>query len=237
MSHLHLPDGIFPYWLWLGAYALVAVIVGLLLWRDRKVVDTRRFSLLGIFAALMLLAMSIEIPPFPYHVNLSIVTAIVLGPGLAVLAAALVNLMLAFLGHGGITVVGINTLILAVEMLAGYGLFHLFRRFRLSVKIAGFLAVFLGLAISTGVSYTVTAASAPWINRTLQTAEQTHVGEAHEEAPVEQASKGGHLDLRRLAYIVFGLGFIGWIIEALISTGILSVLYRSYPELVEKKNE
>ncbi|HEY3297711.1 MAG TPA: energy-coupling factor ABC transporter permease, partial [Armatimonadota bacterium] len=140
MSHIHLPDGILPTWLWMLGYLAAALSIGTM-WRWGRVKEEpRRFSLLGIFSAIMILVMMIEIPPVSYHFNLSIVAGIVLGPQLSILAALIVNVILSLIGHGGITVVGVNTLVLSSEMLAGYYLFRLFMKFNMRVSTAGFAA-------------------------------------------------------------------------------------------------
>jgi len=73
----------------------------------------------------MLVAMSLEILPIFYHINLSVVAGILLGPALGFLAAFIANLILAFMGHGGITVIGLNTLLLGSEAVLGHTLFYL----------------------------------------------------------------------------------------------------------------
>lgn len=230
MSHIHIPDGVLPVWLWVSGYLVAAVLIAVL-WRlGRKGIDTRRFALLGIFAALMMLVMSIEF--VVYHVNLSVVTCIILGPVLAIIAAFIVNLFLAFLGHGGITVVGLNVLVIAVEMLAGYGIFRLLMRVKTPLALAAGLAVFIGLGAGTAASYGIIALAAPAIDQSWQTVQQAH------EKPevVEQARAGGrHLDLRRLAVIMFGAGMIGWVLEAMLSSAILVMLNRVYPGLVIRR--
>ncbi len=227
MSHIHLPDGVLPLWLWAGGY-LVAALLLALAWRwGRRETDAKRFALLGIFAAMMLLVMSIEIPP--YHANLSVVTGIILGPALAVLAAWIVNVFLSFMGHGGVTVAGLNTLVIAIEMLSGYAVFHLLRRVRVPLAVAGFLAVIIGLGLGTGASYGIIVAGAPTINASLRAPETTH---EHEPGPLTDAAQGGHLDLHRLAILMFGFGAIGWILEGIISAAILVALNRVYPDLV-----
>ena len=244
MSHIHLPDGVLPAWLWVGGYLATGILITAFWWSKRFEVEPRRFAMLGIFAALMILVMSIEIPVFPYHVNLSIVAAIILGPRLAVLTAFIVNLMLALAGHGGVTVVGLNSLALSAEMLAGYGLFHLLSRLRLSIKPAAFLAVVLGLSIGTATSYGLLAAGAPWISRSISAAEGPHrheaaagqvVGQApsrHEHGALEKSVARAQINLGRLAALMFGLGAIGWAIEGLLSTAVLASLHRLDPVLL-----
>ncbi|MHB9131406.1 MAG: energy-coupling factor ABC transporter permease [Armatimonadota bacterium] len=236
MSHIHLPDGVLPPWLWISGYLLVVLLVGVV-WRVTRLKnDPKRFALLGIFSALMILVMTIEIAV--YHVNLSVVTGIILGPALGIIAALIVNIFLAFIGHGGFTVAGLNTLVVAVEMLAGYGAFRLLQRIRLPLALAGFLAVVIGLGLGAAASYGVIVAGAPAINQTLQEPEHEHAeeaGHAHDDEALEQAAEGGQLNLKRLAALMFGVGAIGWVLEGLLSMAILTALNRVYPDLVIRK--
>ena len=80
----------------------------------------RKIPLLGVVAALMLVGMSTEFVPIAYHVNLSVLAGIIVGPAMGFLAAFIVDLILALFGHGGITVVGLNTLIIGAECALGY---------------------------------------------------------------------------------------------------------------------
>lgn len=233
MSHIHIPDGVLPPWLWISGYVVMALLVTLLWKCKRQEADTRRFALIGIFAALMILVMSIEI--LPYHANLSVVASIVLGPPLAIMAGLIVNFFLSFLGHGGITVVGLNTLVIAVEMIVGYGMFHQLRRVRLPLALSSFLAVVVGLALSSATSLGIVAAGVPAINQSLQAPAGPHAEEQarheHEPEPIEQAAAGGRLNLARLAVIMFGIGAIGWMLEGIFSAAILVALNRIYPGL------
>jgi len=226
MSHIHLPDGILPVWLWLSGYLLTAVVMAIL-WRGgRATDDPRRFALMGIFGAMMILVMMIEIPPFSFHFNLSVVTGILLGPELSVLVALVVNLILSLLGHGGITVVGLNTLVLSTEMLAGYYVFRLLTRARMGLSAAGFIATFIGLALGTGAAYGIIVAGSPWIDHMLQTAAIV----PGEELP--PGVEGAHLNLVRLAVLMFGIGAVGYVFEGILSTAILRYIGKVYPELV-----
>src|SRR5262245_53304045 len=101
MTHLHIPDGILPVWLWGGGQLLALTIVALASFHHRRD-RPDRMTLLGGMSALMLTAMAIPLGPFG-HLNLAGVVGILLGPGLAFVAALLVNGILALLGHGGLT--------------------------------------------------------------------------------------------------------------------------------------
>ena len=110
MSHIHLPDGVLPVWLWASGFVVVILIWMILLRVMKKEELTRRLPLLGMMAAVMVLGASVEIVPIAYNVNLTVMSGILLGPSLIFLATFVVNVILALFGHGGITVIGLNTL-------------------------------------------------------------------------------------------------------------------------------
>ena len=118
MSHLHIPDGLLPVWLWVSGVLLALAAVLFSLYMVRRIELRKKVPLLGMMSAVMLVGMSIEV--VPYHLNLSVITGIVLGPWLALVAAFIVNLLLGLIGHGGITVVGLNTLVIGFEGVMGY---------------------------------------------------------------------------------------------------------------------
>ena len=226
MSHIHLPDGILPFWLWIAGYAMEAVLVAIVWWRRRVKIELSQFAMLGVLSAIMILVMMIEIPPFSFHFNLSVATGIILGPKLAILAALIVNLILALIGHGGLTVIGWNSVVLSVEMIAGYYLFHLFTRLHIKLGLAAFIATFVALGLGTLCAYQVIVAASPWIDRQLASAT---LGAAEN---VPYARSGIHLDLGRIAALMFGIGALGWIVEGLLTAAVLGYLNKVYPTMV-----
>lgn len=253
MSHLHIPDGILPLWLiaagWLGAVVLVGVSV----WRAGRLDMRQRVPLVGAVAALMLVGMSSEIIPIAYHINLTVLAGILLGPWLSAITALVVMLMLALLGHGGITVVGLNTLVITVEMAAGWALFHAavkaFGRRRSSV-VAGVSTV-VALALSTTLVVGIVAlGGAPAASResgALDPATLTFsnpfaegiagnalLGGEHEDAhdDADEHAEEEPLSVARFATVVFTLGSIGWVLEALITAMIVGFIARVRPGLV-----
>jgi ABC-type Co2+ transport system permease subunit len=51
MSHIHLPDGVLPTWLWVSGFA-VAILVWIIFFRvNRQAVLAKRLPLLGMMAA------------------------------------------------------------------------------------------------------------------------------------------------------------------------------------------
>jgi cobalt/nickel transport system permease protein len=230
MSHIHLPDGILPVWLWLSGYVLSALLIAIL-WRwGKATAEPRRFALLGIFAAIMILVMMIEVPPFSYHFNLSVVTGIILGPQLSVLAALIVNVVLALIGHGGITVIGLNSFILSAEMIVGHYAFRLISRLHIDQSKSGFVATVIGLASGTGLGYGIIVIASPHIDRILRSAA------LRPGVELGPGIEGPFLNLTRLAIIMFGVGAIGWVAEGLLTGAILSYLAKVYPDLISRRN-
>ena len=151
MSHIHIPDGVLPTWLWLAGWILTLALVGIAGRVASRVEMRRKVPLLGVVSALMLVAMSSEIIPIAYHVNLTVVAGVLLGPVLAVIAAFVVEVVLSMLGHGGVTVLGLNTLIVAAEMVVGWALFRAGVRAlgRNRVRPSALVATVLTLALTT----------------------------------------------------------------------------------------
>ncbi len=100
MTHIHIPDGVLPVWLWAGGWVLALALVTAVGYATREREPARRVPLLGVVSALVLVAMSLEIVPIAYHVNLTIVAGVLLGPALGIVCAFVVSVILALLGHG-----------------------------------------------------------------------------------------------------------------------------------------
>lgn len=151
MSHLHIPDGVLPWWLWVAGWLATLVAVGVTGRVAERADIRRRVPLLAVVSALMLVAMSSEIVPIAYHVNLTVIGGVLLGPVLAVIAAFIVEVVLALLGHGGVTVLGLNTVVIAAEMVVGWAFFRglIAVAGRARVRPVAFAATVLTLALTT----------------------------------------------------------------------------------------
>ena len=192
----------------------------------------------------MLVGMSSEIVPIAYHINLTVVAGILLGPWLSIIAALIVNTMLALVGHGGVTVIGLNTLIIAVEMIVGWFLFGQFVRIvgRRHPSAAAAAATVLALALSTtllvgvvalGGSPAATRDSGAFDPATLSFTNPFAKGVVTNRivAP-ETEGASPRLPVLRFALMVYVLGSVGWAIEALITALIVGFVARVRPGLV-----
>ena len=235
MSHIHFPDGVLPIWLW-GSGFVAAILVGAILFRFIKKEDLgRRLPLLGMMAAAMVLGASVEIVPIAYHVNLTVISGILLGPSLIFLATFVVNVVLALFGHGGITVIGLNTLTLSIEGILGYLLFRLFWRVLKRLSPAIFLATFLALFASTlsmiGVVSLGTSHYEELIHQEGKGIIEFHLSKEKENQHQESV-KESQVNLKRFIAIVLPLGFIGWMMEGVITTLMARYIHRLRPDLL-----
>lgn len=120
MSHLHIPDGVLPPPLWIGGFALALLLLVASSAAGRRGAPSRA-GVQGALGALMLAVMSIPIPLFAleYCLTLAGPVGVLLGPAAAFQTVFVVSVILALLGQGGITVVGLNALVLGAAALAG----------------------------------------------------------------------------------------------------------------------
>jgi ABC-type Co2+ transport system permease subunit len=107
MSHLHIPDGVLPPWLWAGGLAFAL----LLLWRSTRGITPRQVAYQGALGGLMLASMAIPLGALDYHLTLTGPIGVLLGAAGAFQVGFTVSAILALMGHGGITVIGLNALV------------------------------------------------------------------------------------------------------------------------------
>jgi len=245
VSHIHIPDGVLPLWLWLGGWILTAAIVWFASTRSRGVDVRRKVPLVGIVSALVLVSMSSEIVPIAYHINLTVVAGVLLGPQLAVISAFVVQVVLALLGHGGVTVIGLNTLMTATEMLLGWALFRGFiavvggRRVRIASGVATAVTLALTTTLLVGI-VAISGVGAATVRETgaLDPRNLTFASPFSEKVVSIGLFSGGEkattpaVPVGRFATIVYTLGPIGWLVEALVTAAVLGYVARIRPSLV-----
>jgi cobalt/nickel transport system permease protein len=250
MSHIHIPDGVLPWWLWVPGWLIALALVFVASKVSERSEIRRKVPLLGVVSALVLVAMSSEIVPLAYHINLTVVAGVLLGPWLGIIASFIVEVALAMLGHGGVTVIGLNTLMISVEMTLGWALFRLFVRWagRRNAAPAAAVATVLTLATTTTLLVGLVALAGAGAAATRETGALDPATLRFENpfsrgffavntlrpesGPPPQTPEAERMSVRRFAAIVYTLGPIGWLLEALVTAGVIGYVARVRPVLV-----
>jgi len=72
VTHIHIPDGVLPVWLWATGWLLTLALLALASRFAGRAGSRRAVPLVGAVSALVLVAMSTEIVPIAYHINLTV---------------------------------------------------------------------------------------------------------------------------------------------------------------------
>jgi cobalt/nickel transport system permease protein len=228
VSHLHLPDGALPWWLWAPGLVLAAIVIAIVNFRRRHT-PRDRLALLGSLAALMLAAMSIPLGPLGYHLSLAPVVGIVLGSGLAFVAAFVVNLVLALLGHGGFTALGLNALVTGIATTLASVSYRAWGRGAKPFWPAAAAAA-CGLLVSH-VAWLVIVGLA---GVTPNPGEHAHAGEhAAGLVAAAGATREAWMRLLRFAALSSPFWIVGTLTEAMVAGGVISFLAKVDPGLIE----
>ncbi|HHY47653.1 MAG TPA: energy-coupling factor ABC transporter permease [Firmicutes bacterium] len=260
MSHLHIPDGVIPLGWSLMWLVLALIWLALSLHVLRREDRSRLVPRVGIFAAVMILGMSVEWFGV-YHLNLTVFSGIALGPWAGFVAQFLANLMLSLLGHGGITTLGLNSLVLGSEVVIGYLLFRLFKRLwtrggdaraggmARRFAVPAFWATLVALVFSftlmmgaLGISIGDTAAVWDVLSRhhdnhgdesPNQAYHETEHGEAQHEA-LQDELRVGSFSLMNFIRAAVVPGVIGWPVEALIVAALVGYIGHVRPGFFQR---
>lgn len=213
MTHLHIADGVLPPWLWASGLAVALLLALVASYRHRHD-RADRLALLSALCAVMLAAMSVPLGPFG-HLSLAPLVGILLGPGAGFLAALVVNAILALLGHGGLTVVGLNSLIVGTSTVAARPVYVLVRRHAAPGRagaVAAVVANALSIAVLCGVLMLAARGDRP--------------------LAIEGAPADARASVQR--FVLFSSPFwaLGVVAEAIVTASVLTFLARVRPELV-----
>ena len=207
MSHLHIPDGVLPVLLWapgLGL-ALLLLVLGA---RALRGATPQRLAYQSALGALVLAAMVVELPlgPLDYHLTLVGPVGVLLG-GVSVFQVVFVaNAILALVGHGGLTVVGLNALVLGAGGVLALPVYMMCVR-RWGAPVA--------LTVATAVTQIVSGAL--WL--------------AVMAAAMHVQAVGPHR-VKLVAGVAFPLYLAGIVIESAVAFGVARFIIRVRPDLL-----
>jgi cobalt/nickel transport system permease protein len=187
----------------------LAVALLLLVWTARlgRLANRQRVAYQGALGALVLAAMALEIPlgPLEYHLTLLGPVGILLGPAAAFQVMFVASAILALVGHGGLTVVGLNALVLGAGAALARPCYRMFAR-RMSPPGA--------FAAATAVAQA--ASGMLWFGVIV-------VGLRSGAAPARVGLLGG---------LAFPMWLVGIGVESLVGFGMARFLTRVRPDLL-----
>jgi cobalt/nickel transport system permease protein len=209
VSHLHIPDGLLPVWAWTSG---LVVVLALLLLSGRSLTP-QRIAYQGALGGLMLATNALPLGPLEYHLTLAGPVGILLGPGGGIQAAFVVSSILALMGHGGLTVVGLNALVLGTGSAVAFACYGMLAR-----------ALRPAWAMAWATAAGQALAGALWM---LITGWSLRGSSGPGDAP-------GLLRLEVLAGLALPLWLLGIAVESVVAFGIGRFLERVHPALLPR---
>ena len=252
MTHIMVPDGVFPLWLWGIGWAGTAALVVLIGLRTGREDMVQKVPLIGVVAALMTVAMSFALVPIAYEPHLTVLAGILLGPVYGFIAGLVFMILRWLLGDGAVTLIGINALLMGAEITLGYFIFISLRKLLIRrVALAAGMSAFIALALTTVLFLGVVAAANinPFQGEmgelgaysvatgTIQDpfaagVVAVHVFEEDDEEHTEVPTIAGESPFLVYARAVLLLGLIGWVLEGVLVGLIVGFLVRVRRDLV-----
>lgn len=207
MSHLHIPDGVLPVAFWAPglALALLLLVVGAWALRGRT---PQQLAYQGALGALVLAVMAVEVPlgPLEYHLTLVGPVGVLLGPAATFQVVFVAGAILALVGHGGLTVIGLNALVLGAGGALARPVYALLAR-----KVSP------PAAMTTATVVTQAVSGALWL--------AVMVGAL-------RAMGTGADRMRLAAGVAFPLWLVGILVESVVAYGIARFIVRVRPDLL-----
>jgi cobalt/nickel transport system permease protein len=207
MSHLHIPDGVLPVLLWAPGLGLALLLLALGA-RALRGASPQRLAYQSALGALVLAAMAVELPlgPLDYHLTLVGPVGVLLGAASVFQVVFVASAILALVGHGGLTVVGLNALVLGAGGALARPVYVMCAR-RRGPPVA--------LAAATAVTQMVSGAL--WL--------------ALMAAAMHVQAVGPHR-VKLVAGVAFPLYLAGIMIESVVAFGVARFIARVRPDLL-----
>lgn len=218
MSHLHIPDGVLPPLVWIIGLVLAAIVL-MLSARFTRHMGPQQIAFQSALGGIMLAVMAIPVPitAFDYCMTLAGPVGVLLGGWGGFQVSFVVTLILALMGQGGFTVVGLNTLVLGVGALLARGIY---------MGSAARLGPPRAMALATAVSQLVSTAM--WVLMLwLSVVLTPGIAGEHEVAEGLRFLQGGLLLTLLVPMLVGAIA-----LESLLAYGLARFLFRVRPDLL-----
>ncbi len=215
MVHIEIPDGVLPFWLVTIGFVILFPLLYVSAKKLENIQDkSKTLPIMAALSSIMLVVMSLELG-FT-HVNLSVLTGIILGPYPAIIAVFVTNVMLSLVGHGGITVIGLNTTLVSIEAVLG---FLIYKELRLvsNLKFRAGVATFVAMMASAFLLIGIGA---------LANVDLGEFSEAHDEDHQDT------VPLKEFAITVMTISLIGSVIESVLIGSTVGYLNTVRPDIL-----
>lgn len=218
MSHLHIPDGVLPPIVWIVGAVLAALGLAWAAWSTRHE-GAQAIAYRSALGGIMLAVMAIPVPvtAFDYCMTLAGPVGVLLGGAGAFQVGFAVTLILALMGQGGFTAIGLNTLVLGLGAAAARPLY-----------LRAVRAMSPGAAMALATATSQLLSSALWIALlALSVRLVPQLAGEHEVRHALPWLRGG-----AVAVIVVPLLAVAVCIEAMLGYGVAGFLSRVRPDLL-----
>ncbi len=230
--HIHIPDGVLPVWLWLLGLVITFLFLTIAVIKVRG--DLKKMTLAGMLTALVVLLMSIPLG-IPAHINMIVFVGIIMGAYWSLIISFVANFILASFAHGGLSIIGLNTLILWFQALVGILIFGLMGRYLIKSKaLNGGIAVFLSISLSFFLLFGVVFAANLDVEKFFID-DHDHYHEEYHDENDHHDEDDHHEEFSLVIFLGLTLPFIllGATIESIITFLGIKHIDRARPDLIK----
>ena len=150
---MHISDGVLPTWVLIAGWILAALLLIAsvsLSKREMSNINEKVPQVAVVTAALFVACMfKIPMPPTSLHLMLAGLAGILLGPLAFVCIFISLLLQAILLQFGGVTVLGVNTLLMGIPAIVGWILFKYLSKIKLPIAISGALTSVIAVTVTT----------------------------------------------------------------------------------------
>ena len=136
---MHISDGVMSAPVWIGSYALSAAIIAATTRKTQPEDIPKTAIMTSVFFAASLI--HVPIGPTSVHLILNGLIGMILGPLAFVSVFLGLTLQAILFQHGGITSIGVNSLMMGLPALLAYKVFDLHKKFHFRASVAAFGAL------------------------------------------------------------------------------------------------
>jgi len=142
---MHISDGVVSTPVWIGSYIIAAFLAGII----TKNLEPEDIPKTAVVTSCFFVASLIHIPlgPTSVHLILNGLVGIILGPIAFISILLGLTLQALLFQHGGITTIGVNSIMMGLPAILAYKIFRLYKKFHFKLDVT----LFGGLGGAAGV--------------------------------------------------------------------------------------